>query len=86
MYARCLEKLFFWILVTNLPKYYYTMEVGQKMASMFDSCQTLQIMEDRTLGTKFFRISVLVNITKALKRLLRMAMPDGGSHVDLRDC
>lgn len=74
---------YFWVLLTGLPRYCYTMELGLKLAHLLESCQTMQLREDRVLSTKFFHFRVLVHITKPLKRVLSVTTPDGTMHVGL---
>lgn len=81
--SHCLEKESFWLLLIGLPRFCYTWEVGSKLPALFDSVTTIQLREDRSLGTKFFRIRALIPLHKPLKRIFRITTPDGTTHVDL---
>lgn len=59
------------------------MEVGVKLAKMMDSCQILQLREDRILGTKYFHFKVLVDITKPLAQIFRLVTPAGMEYLGL---
>lgn len=74
-----LSKEYFWMLLTGLPRICYTLDVAKKLVKVLDSCTNIQLREDQALGTKYFRFRCLIDITKPLKRLLRIATPDGGN-------
>lgn len=76
-------KEFFWIVLTDLPQYCYTMEVGLKLAKTLDSCQVLQLREDQSLGTNFFHFRELIAINKLLKWVLHIFAPNGSIHARL---
>lgn len=77
------EKEYLWVLLTSLPRYCYTLDVGVKMARKMDSCKLLQIREDQVAGTKYFRFRALIEINKPLNRVMRIELPDGSSHLGL---
>lgn len=79
----CLDKELFWVLLTGLPRYCYTMEVEIKVYNALQECTTIQLREDKVLGTKYFRFRVLVDITKALKRIFKVTTPYGCTHAGL---
>lgn len=81
--SHSLEKEYFWFILTGLPRYCNTLEVGSKLPSLFDSVTTVQLREDRSLGKKYFRIRALIHILKPLPRLFRITTPDGTTHVGL---
>lgn len=74
---------FFLFLLTGLPRYCYTLEVGSKLKVMFDSVKTIQLREDRALGMKFFLIWAMISLQKPLKRVFRVTTPDGTMHTRL---
>lgn len=78
-----LDVEYFWVLLTGLPWVCYTMEVALKLSKLLDSCQHIQLHEDRILGTKYFRFRILVEVTKPLKRIFGVATPDGCIHMGL---
>lgn len=57
--------------------------MGSKLPSLFASVKTVQLREDRSLGTKFFRLRVLINLLKPLQRIVRITTPDGTTHAGL---
>lgn len=59
------------------------MEVGRNLVRLLDSCQTMQLREDRISGMKYFRFRVLVDLTKSKNCLLRIATPDSMPHVGI---
>lgn len=78
-----IDKELFWVLLTSLPRYCYTMDVGLKLTKLMEDCQTMQLREDRVLGTKFFLFRIVIHLNKPLKRLMRVTTPDGTMHVGL---
>lgn len=71
------EKEFFWVHVSGLPRFCYTEEVGRKLTSSFEECREVQIREELSLGHRFFRFRVSVDLTNPLPRCVRMCTPDG---------
>lgn len=78
-----LDKEYFWLHLTGLPRYCYTMEEGHKLAKVLDSSQTMQLREDRVIDTKFFRFRMLIHIARPLQRILHVHTPDGSMHAGL---
>lgn len=79
-HSLCLSREYFWVLLTGLPRICYTLDVARKLSKVYASCHMMQIREDKLRGTKYFRFRILVDLTKPLQRLLRIATPDDVTH------
>lgn len=60
---------YFWVLLSGLPRICYTLDVARKLTKVLSSCKTMQLREDKVLGTKYFRFRVMVDLKKPLQRL-----------------
>lgn len=81
--SQCLQKEFLWVLLTGLPRYCYTWEVGSKLSGIFDSVQIIELHEARHSGQRYFRLRLLINLLKPLQRVFRVTTPDGITHTGL---
>ena len=71
------ENEVFWIQITGLPRICYTLEVGMKIGSTFQSCKEVQIRENQKNGERLFRIRAKINVLNPLRRCIKVRSPDG---------